>query len=136
MLTIKKWLSKLFNQQNIKESNILTEDKDLIILSVLLDCQTNAVIASIDVKPYSIDDNKMIKQAEALGSMLNRICSNNLELTELIINSIEHLKKQSTNHLLFYTNVLFFWKHLLANSPKNTTDNSPVIRPTQVFNNR
>jgi hypothetical protein len=133
---IKKILNYFFKDQETDNTiNILTEDKDIIIVSTLFDCQTNNMICAIDAKPHKSDDPRMAQQAECLGHLLNKICRNNVELTELMINNIEILKKKSYDHLLFYNNVLFFWKHLIENEKKSIKEDAPVVRPTQVFKN-
>lgn len=133
MFQINQLIKRFFTKKELDRPNILTEDKDIIMVSILLDCQTNDIISVIDAKPYSPDDLRMVKQAESFGLTLNKLCGNNIELTELMIYNIDALKKKSNDHLLFYNNVLFFWKHLVENQKTTSKDDMPVIRPTQVF---
>ena len=133
MFQINQLIKRFFTKKELDRPNILTEDKDIIMVSILLDCQTNDIISVIDAKPYSPDDLRMVKQAESFGLTLNKLCGNNIELTELMIYNIDVLKKKSNDHLLFYNNVLFFWKHLVENQKTASKDDMPVIRPTQVF---
>jgi len=133
MFKINKLISYFFKKKE-QESTIATEDKDLVLISVLMDCKTNKIASIIDAYPYDIEDNRMIKQAESLGLMLNQLCGDSIGLTELMLNNIELLKKNSNNNLLFYNNVLFFWQRSLEQRNKGSKDDDlPLIRPTQVF---
>ena len=133
MFKINQLIKRFFRKKELDRPNILIEDKDIIMVSVLLDCQTNDIISVIDAKPYMAEDSRMTKQAESFALMLNRICGENVDLIELIIDNINVLKKKSNDHLLFYSNVLFFWKHLADNQKQTHQDNTALVRPTQVF---
>lgn len=132
MFKINKLMGYFFKKKE-QESTIVTEDKDLILISVLMDCKTNKIASIIDADPYDVEDHRMIKQAESLGFMLNQLCGDSVELTELMLNNIELLKKNSNNRLLFYNNVLFFWQRSIEQRKGHKDDDLPLIKPTQVF---
>lgn len=116
----------------------IMDDKDLMLLNIYFDAQTEKSGLFFDINPYSIaEHDKMIWQAEKLAKFLCKISFGKNNLTQMILDSITIHKKQSQNHSLFFDNVLFFWDYYLAKNDNNSSQNSndPLIRPSKAFKN-
>jgi hypothetical protein len=134
MFNIKAWLKYFIKRKDIAAPKIstLSEDQDIVIVSLILDCQSQKIVSFLDIKPYDMSDARMLNQAEAIGTLLSRLCDHSVELTQNILSNIEDMKKDSNETLLFLNNVLFFWKNAL-DLMKTNNQNIPLIKPTQVF---
>lgn len=129
-------ISKLFfwRKKTEPDSLLLANEQDVSLISIAIDTKTEQIGLFIDVRPYNIDDKKMIPQAEKLAKGLHVLCGDTAYLTELLLDNINALKKKSDNNAVFFDNVLFFWNHYVSNTTKQQNlDNDPVVKPTRVF---
>lgn len=128
-------ISKFFGSKKEKfQSNILADEQDVSLVNIAIDTKTEQIGLFIDVRPYDIDDKRMIPQAEKLAKGFHILCGSSVYLTELLLDNIDALKKKSDRNSVFFDNVLFFWNHYLSKTTKiQNLDNDPVVKPTRVF---
>lgn len=137
---IKKFFSSLFNKSISKkdtESDIKFFNSELSDVTVCISAniETENIFCKIDTNVEDILSNSSsISKCEKIAYVLSVICENNKYMINLLSHNMEEQKQISDKHLLFYDNIIFFWKQYLS-IKKNISsyNNDPLIKPSRAF---
>lgn len=132
MCFVKKIWQSIFSKH---KTEINQHHEDLNI-SIGIDTVTEKISFIINTNITNlVDDNSNIYKCEKIAFFLSLLSYNNRYMSDLICAHIEEQKKISHQHLLFYNNILFFWKQYLTikNDSSITNNSGPLISPTKAF---
>jgi len=133
---IRQWFRRSSDKPKVLE---ISNDKNIIDINFVFDLETENIIPVFQVDPYDFaaEEDQFLSQAESFATLLNYFCGDNNYMRELLIQSMEILSKESDNHSLFVSNVLFYWKSQYEiQKQKDRKNKLPLVRPINVFRNK
>lgn len=138
---IKKFFLSFFSNRSVSKEDIElnTELSNTgptdITISISANVDTESVFCKIDTNVEDILSNSSsISKCEKIAYVLSVICENNKYMIDLLSHNMQEQKQISDKHLLFYDNIIFFWKQYLS-LKKNISsyNNDPLIKPSRAF---
>lgn len=137
---VKKFFLSFFNKSiSKKDEELNTEffNSELsdVTIRISANIETENIFCKIDTNVDDILSNaSSISKCEKIAYVLSVICENNKYMIDLLSHNMEEQKQISDKHLLFYDNIIFFWKQYLS-IKKNISsyNNDPLIKPSRAF---
>lgn len=139
---IKQFFYNFFINKSICQKNINSKTNEFfqsehsdVSMRISANIDSENIFCKIDTNVDDIMNSpSSITKCEKIAYFLSVVCENNKYMTSLLAHNMEEQKQISDKHLLFYDNVLFFWKQYLS-LKKNVSsyNNDPLIKPSRAF---
>jgi hypothetical protein len=125
---IKKIFRKSKESDNESKPNVLN-------INISVNVETLDSEFNLDLSSLKIEEN-ITEQTEKIGNVLSILTYKNSYLTEAVLRYINKEKQTPTNsdNILYYNNILFFWKeYILLRDNVLASASEPIIKPSKAF---